>query len=155
MSNGPARDESGRISWLHRQTWGQFGHVPEQGHTARNVPVEADFKIGQPLGKVGCAPDLPVGELACCGGNKAVRISLYKNTCLHAPSGAPCARTSAGMLSSSLHMSHQLLLTTSETRHEWYATLIQKWSSSQLLGVIRSMSVGGGYKAGRATQQEE
>lgn len=38
---------------------------------------------------------------------------------LHVPSGAPFARTSAGILSSSLHMSHQLLLTTSETRHEW------------------------------------
>ena len=54
-------------------------------------------------------------------------------------------------------MSHQLLLTTSETRHEWYATLIQKWSSSQLLGVIRSMSAEGTQagQAGQHAQKEE
>lgn len=59
-----------------------------------------------------------------------------------APCEGPLLRTSAGMLSSSRHMSHQLLLIGRGTRHEWYATLIQKWSSSQLLGVMRSTSAG-------------
>ena len=86
MSNGPARDESGRISWLRRH---KIGSASAQGcDPARNVPVEADFKVGQPLGKVGRAPDLPVGELACRGGNKAVRISFHKP-----PFRDPAART--------------------------------------------------------------
>ena len=39
-----------------------------------NAPVKADFKVGQPLSKVGRAPDLPVGELACRGDTKVVSV---------------------------------------------------------------------------------
>lgn len=51
---------------------------------------------------------------------------------------------------SSFIKSHQLLLTGKGTRHEWYAMLSQKWSSSQLFGVMRSMSARAREQSARA-----